>query len=138
MEETGKVIKTNKNQATVLIELPPGCDSCEFSKFCSIEKNAREIVCINNRGAKKGDVVLIGTKNKNFYIAIIFNFILPLFLLISGVFVGKTIWQTDLYGFFTGIITLILYFSVYFFLDKIFYKKGSLLPEILSIKEKGL
>ena len=136
MEETGKVIKTNKNQATVQVELPEGCDSCEFSQFCSIDKNAREIVCINTKGAKKGDIVLIGTKNKNFYIAIICNFILPLLLLISGVLIGKRIWQTDLAGFFTGISIIILYFSVYFFLDKKFYKSGKLLPEILSIKDK--
>lgn len=135
MEEIGKVIKTNKNKATILIELPSDCDSCEFSKFCSIDKNKREIVCINNIGANKGDIVLIGIKNRNFYIAIFFNFLLPLIVLISGVLIGKKIWQRDFAGFILGMGCLIVYFAVFFFIDKKIYKSGKLLPEILSIKK---
>jgi len=136
MEEIGTVIKTNKNQATVLIELPEGCDSCEFSHFCRIDKKEREIVCINSRGAKTGDIVRIGTKNRSFYIAIIVNFLLPLFVLISGVLIGKKIWQTDLAGFILGMGSMIVYFAVFFLIDKQIYKSGKLLPEILSIKKK--
>jgi sigma-E factor negative regulatory protein RseC len=137
MEEIGKVIKTKKNKATVLIELPPDCESCEFSQFCRIDKNKREIICINNQGAKKGDVVLIGTKNRNFYIAIFFYFLLPLFLLISGILLGQKIWRKDLAGFILGMGSLIVYFTVFFFLDKQIYKSGKLLPEILSIKKNS-
>jgi positive regulator of sigma E activity len=137
MEEIGKVIKTNKNKATILIELPPDCDSCEFSQFCRIDKNKREIVCINNMGAKKGDIVTIGIKNRNFYIAIFFNFLLPLLVLISGVFIGKKIWQKDFAGFVLGMGSLIVYFAAFFFIDKQIYKSGKLLPEILSIKKNS-
>jgi len=136
MEEIGKVIKTNKNQATVQIELPESCNSCEFSHFCRIDKNAREIVCINDLEAKTGDIVLIGTKNRNFYTAIILNFIFPLFFLIGGVLIGKNIWQTDLAGFLSGMSLMVLYFFVFFFIDKQILKSGHFLPEIVSIKQK--
>jgi len=136
MEEIGKVIKINKKQATVQIELPESCDSCEFSKFCRIDKKEREIVCINDLEAKTGDIVRIGTKNRNFYIAIFLNFLLPLFVLISGILIGKKIWQTDLAGFILGMGNLLLYFLIFFFIDKNIYKSGKLLPEILSIKKK--
>jgi positive regulator of sigma E activity len=136
MEEIGKVIKTNKSKATVLIELPDSCDSCEFSDFCRIDKNSREIVCKNDKGAKTGDIVKIGTKNKNFYTAIFFYFIFPLFFLLSGVLSGKKIWKTDLAGFLLGIGVFIFYFSVFVFIDKHIVLSGRLLPEILSIKEK--
>ena len=136
MEETGKVIKTDKNRATVLIELPLSCDSCEFSNFCRIDKKERTIVCINDRGAKTGDLVQIGIRESNFYIAIVLNFVLPLFFLIGGILIGKKIWLTDLAGFVLGMIFTALYFSVFLFVDKKLLKGGHLLPEIVSIKEK--
>lgn len=135
MEETGKVIKTNKNKATVLIESPSDCDACEFSQFCSIDKNKREIACINNQGARKGDIVQIGIKKRNFYIAVFFNFIFPLLFLIGGAIIGKKIWQKDFAGFALGMGSFVFYFAVFFFIDKKIYKRGKLLPEILSIKK---
>lgn len=136
MEETGKVIKTDKNRATVLIELPLGCDSCEFSKFCRIDKNGRAIVCKNDKDAKPGDLVQIGIRENFFYTAIILNFVLPLFFLVGGILLGKKIWQTDLAGFMSGISLIVIYFSVFLFVDKKILKVGHLLPEILKIKEK--
>jgi positive regulator of sigma E activity len=135
MEKTGKVIKTSKNKATILIELPEDCASCEFSQFCRRDKKKRELVCLNNQGARRGDVVQIGIKNQNFYIAVFFNFLLPLLVLISGVIIGEKVWQKDFAGFVLGMGSLIVYFAVFFFIDKKFYKKGKLLPEILRIKE---
>ena len=136
MEETGKVIKTDKNRATVLIELPLGCDSCEFSKFCRIDKNGRVIVCKNAQDAKIGDLVQIRIREKFFYTAIVLNFVLPLFFLVGGILLGKKIWQTDLAGFLLGISLIVLYFSVFLFVDKVLLKGGHLLPEIVRIKEK--
>jgi positive regulator of sigma E activity len=135
MEETGKVIKTNKNKATVLISLPDSCDSCEFSKFCRVDKNGREIICRNEKGAKEGDIVQIGTRKRNLFIATFLNFGLPLFFLIGGVLLGKKIWSTDFAGFLLGIGLMFLYFFVFVFVDKKILKSGSLLPEIVSVKK---
>ncbi len=135
MKETGKVIKTNKNRATVLIALPDNCDSCEFSNFCRIDKNGRELVCKNEKGAEEGDIVQIGTKKRNFFIATFLNFGLPLFFLIGGVLLGKKIWSTDLAGFLLGMGLMFLYFLIFLFVDKKILKSGSLLPEIVSIKK---
>lgn len=136
MEETGKVVKINKNRATVLIELPQSCDSCEFAKFCRIDKKGREIVCRNEKGAKVGDLVQIDTSNKNVFKAIFLNFVLPLFFLSGGILAGKKIWQTDLAGFMSGMFLMALYFSLFLFIDKKILKSGQLLPEIVKIKEK--
>ena len=130
------VIKTKKNRATVLIELPQNCDACEFSKFCRIDKNGREIVCINNKGAKVGDVVQLDTKKRHLVIATFLNFILPLLFLIGGVIIGKKIWQTELAGFMLGMTLFVLYFFVFLFIDKKLLKGGHFLPEIVRIKEK--
>jgi positive regulator of sigma E activity len=136
MEEIGKVIKTDKNRATVLIDLPLSCDSCEFSKFCSIDKTGRVIVCINDKGAKTGDLVQIGIRERDFYTAIVLNFVLPLFSLLGGILVGKRIWLTDLAGFLAGMTFIVLYFSVFLLVDKKLLKGGHLLPEIVRIIDK--
>lgn len=136
MEEIGKVIKTDKKRATVLIELPSSCDSCEFSNFCHIDKKGRVIICKNDKGAKTGDLVQIGIRERNFYTAIVLNFVLPIFFLIGGILIGKKIWLTDLAGFVLGMISIALYFSVFLFIDKKILKGGHLLPEILNIKER--
>lgn len=136
MEEIGKVIKTDKNFATVKIDLPSNCESCEFSNFCRIDKNAREIICRNDKGAKTGDIVKIGTTKRNFYIATILNFILPLLLLIGGVIIGKILWQSDLAGFLSGMFLMVFYFLVFLFIDKYLLKRGRLVPEIIDIKGK--
>jgi len=136
MEETGKVIKTNKNRATVLIEPPQSCDSCEFAKFCRIDKKGREIVCRNEKGAAVGDIVQIETSNKNIFKAIVLNFVLPLFFLTGGVLAGKKLWQTDLAGFMLGMSLTVLYFFLFLFIDKKILKSGQLLPVIVKIKEK--
>jgi positive regulator of sigma E activity len=133
MEEIGKVIKTYKNKATVLIKNPQSCDSCEFSKFCRADKEGREIVCWNRKGAKEGDTVQLYTSNKNFFLAIALNFILPLLILIGGVILGKKFYRTDLAGFVAGMGSMAIYFFVFFFIDKKTLKKGILLPEIEKI-----
>jgi positive regulator of sigma E activity len=135
MEVIGKVIKTDGTLATVFIENCQSCDSCELAKFCLADKNGREIVCINNKGAKVGDVVQLDTTRRNLVIATSLNFILPLLFLIGGVLIGKKIWQTDLAGFISGISLMILYFFWILFVDRKGLKESRLLPEIISIKK---
>ncbi len=137
MKIIGKVIKVDGSLATVFIENTQGCESCEFAKFCHIDKKAREIICRNEKGAKVGDIVQLDTSNKNVFKASVLNFLLPLFFLTGGIAIGKRIWKTDLAGFLLGMGSMVLYFSLFFFLDKKILKSGHLLPEIVRIKEKN-
>jgi positive regulator of sigma E activity len=137
MEEIGKVIKTNKNRATVLIAFPDSCDSCEFASFCRKDKKGKEVVCKNDIDANIGDIVVLDTKGRNVVLAIGLNFILPLFFLIGGILLGKKIWGTDLAGFLLGMGLMFLYFFVFLFVDKKILKSGSLLPEIVKIKKRA-
>jgi positive regulator of sigma E activity len=138
MEETGKVIKIDGSLATVFIENIQSCNSCEFTKFCRIDKKGRELICRNDKGAKVGDIVQIDTSTKNVLKAIVLNFVLPLVFLTCGVAAGKKFWQTDLAGFMLGMFLMVLYFVLFLFIDKKILKSGQLLPEIVKIKEKKL
>ncbi len=133
MEGIGKVIKTDGNLATVFIENTQSCDSCEFAKFCRIDKKGREIICRNEVGAKAGDVVQLCTSNKNVFKATVMNFVLPLLFLSGGAALGKTIWRTDLAGFTLGMSLMVLYFFSFLFIDKKLLKRSPLLPEITRI-----
>ena len=138
MKIIGKVIKVDGSLATVFIENIQGCDSCEFTKFCRIDKKGREIICRNDKGAKVGDIVQIDTSTKSVLKAIVLNFVLPLVFLTCGVAAGKKFWQTDLAGFMLGMFLMVLYFILFLFIDKKILKSGQLLPEIVKIKEKKL
>jgi positive regulator of sigma E activity len=133
MERTGKVIKTNGSLATVFIENDQSCDSCEFAKFCRIDKKGRKIICRNDIGAREGNIVQLYTSNKNVFKATVMNFVLPLFLLAGGAALGKRIWQTDLAGFALGMSLMVLYFFSFLFIDKKLLKRSPLLPEITRI-----
>ena len=135
METIGRVIKVNGTLATVFIENIQGCDSCEFAKFCRIDKKGREIICRNDKGAKVGDIVQLDTSNKNVFKAMVLNFLLPLFFLIGGVTAGKKILQTDLAGFLLGMFLMVLYFILFLFIDKKILKRGQLLPVIIKIRK---
>ena len=137
MEETGTVIKTDENRATVRIELPANCGLCEFAKFCRIDKNEREIVCRNDKGAKIGDIVQLDTTKRNLFVATVLNFVIPLLFLIGGALIGKKIWHTEGAGFLLGMGSMALYFLVFLFIDKQLLKSSRLLPEIISIKKES-
>jgi len=135
METTGKVIKVDGALATVFIENTQSCDSCELAKFCRIDKKGREIICRNNKGAQVGDLVCLNTSNKDIFKATFLNFILPIFLLVCGVVLGRKICQTDLAGFILGMSLMLLYFCSMLFIDRKILKGNHLLPEIVSIKK---
>ncbi len=136
MEGIGKVIKTEGNLATVFIENTQSCDSCEFAKFCRIDKKGRKVICRNDIGSKAGDIVQLYTSNKNVFKATVLNFVLPLFFLAGGVALGKRIWRTDLAGFALGMSLMVLYFSSFLFIDKKLLKRSPLLPEIIRIEKR--
>lgn len=133
MEGIGKVIKSDGNLATVFIENDQSCDSCEFAKFCRIDKKGRKIICRNDIGAKAGDIVQLYTSNKNVFKATVMNFVLPLFFLAGGVALGGKIWHTDIAGFTLGMALMVLYFVSFLFIDKKLLKRSPLLPEITRI-----
>jgi sigma-E factor negative regulatory protein RseC len=135
MEVIGTVTKTDGSLATVLIENTQSCDSCEFAKFCRIDKKSREIICRNLMGAKEGDIVQLDTSNKSIVTATILNFIFPLLFLVGGVATGIKIWQTELAGFLSGMSSMVFYFTVFLFVDKKILKRSPLLPEVISIKK---
>jgi positive regulator of sigma E activity len=136
MGEIGKVMKTNKNMAIVLVEDNLSCVSCEFSKFCRIGKKEGEIICWNHKGAKEGDLVQLQTSNKILFTTTVLIFVLPLFILIGGVILGGKIYQTDIAGFIAGMGSMTIYFVIFLFMDKKILKAGFFLPEPLILRYK--
>lgn len=137
MVPMGVVVDTDNNIATVALLECGECDNCEFSSFCNVGKGGRKIICSNNKGAKVGDLVEVGSTGKNALFAGVLNFLLPLLLLAVGIILGLTIWKSELLGFILAMLFVILYFLFFTFMDKKIVKSGKIIPKILSIEESG-
>lgn len=81
MQETGTVVETQKNRAKVIIDRQEACSGCTH---CSSTSDGRQmIVRVNNdMGARKGDTVLISSRDINPVVDGFKVFILPLVLFI--------------------------------------------------------
>jgi len=137
MSRTGVVVKIDKNKATVALEEKDECEGCEFSRFCNVSKGGRRILCNNNKSVKVGDLVEVDSKGKNILLAGVFNFLIPILLVVVGIIIGLKIWKSELISFLLGISLLILYFLVFKFIDRWFINTGRIIPEILKVLELG-
>jgi len=137
MSPAGIVVDVDKNIATVELVEFDECEGCEFSRFCSVGKGGKKIICKNNKGANVGDLVEVDTSRRNLLLAGLINFIFPLLLLVIGVLLGAKIWKSELLGFLLAISFIILYFLLFRFIDRAIIKSGKIIPEIINIKRQG-
>ncbi len=137
MSPAGIVVDIDKNIATVKLVEFDECEGCEFSRFCSVGKGEKKIICKNNKGANVGDLVEVDTSRRNLLLAGLINFIFPLLLLVIGVLLGAKIWKSELLGFLLAISFIILYFLLFRFIDRAIIKSGKIIPEIINIKRQG-
>jgi len=101
IEETGIVIELGKNGlASVRVAGGEGCGSCACREACQVlgGGNERKLNAINRAGATVGDQVLIRISSGSVLKASFFVYLVPIFALLVGSFVGARysshIWAT--------------------------------------------
>jgi sigma-E factor negative regulatory protein RseC len=87
MKETGKVIKIEEDQATIMIVRGTACGECGA---CQVGKDKLQMVMTadNNVGAQVGDEVEIDLENVSFMTAMLIAYGFPLLALMAGIFGG--------------------------------------------------
>jgi len=143
MKETGKVIKVEGDQATILIKRGTACGSCGN---CHVGREKLEMIMTteNSIGAQVGDEVEIELENINFLTATAIAYGFPLAALTVGIFAGY-------YGFLTlglnedtaqvigavlGLLGLAISYAVIKFKEESIKKMNKFKPVIVGIKEK--
>ena len=136
MIETGSVIKTRENLATVKVDKKDECSKCGM---CLFPKNAShvEFEALNGVGANEGDTVVIESKKDYKLLGAILAFLVPLLLIgisaiITYFFIGIEIWLLIL-----SVILIVLWYTVLVVIDKRLKLKTGYTHVITKIVEKG-
>lgn len=138
MAQRGVVTKLEGlKRAVIILENCEECHECEFSRFCKVGSGGRTIIVRNEKGAEPGDTVEIDSSGRNMIVAGTLNFLLPVILIIGGIFAGLRMWNSELHAFIFAISLTAVYFFVFTFLDKSIIRKGIIIPEIVNILEEG-
>ena len=117
MRESGLVVKSDSQKATVRLDKKSECASCGM---CLFPKNANsiEFSVDNTVGAKEGDTVIIERREETKLLGALLAFLVPLILIglsvfITYQFIGKEIWIL-----FLSVIFILLWYTILAIIDK--------------------
>lgn len=129
MEQVAKVISCNNGIAKVEVKRVSACgENCASCK-AGCPTASIYVDAINQVNALPNQYVRIESKPKILASAIVLNYVLPLFMLISGIILGNLLFSpvsagktVELYSFLTGIVFMAISYLIVVFVDKK-YKK---------------
>lgn len=131
MIEKAKVISVNGQTAKVQIKRASACgDNCASCKGSCAPPNTY-VEAVNTVGAVSGQDVEIEMNTQVFMNAVILNYVLPLIMLIIGIFAGSSLpgvlnlnISKDLLGILLGFGLMVLSYTLVYFIDKRYKKNG--------------
>lgn len=131
MIEKAKVISVNEQKAKVQIRRASACgESCASCKGGCTPTNTY-VEAVNTIGAMPGQDVEIEMSTQVFMSAVILNYVLPLIMLIIGIFAGGILADSldlrisrDVLGILLGIGLMAISYTLVYFIDKQYKKKG--------------
>ena len=90
MKQSGIIVSVDEDRARVMLRRQSFCGDCKACKLGRDDMNM-EINAINSVNAKIGDRVEIDMDHRNVLVAAFIAYVLPLFALIGGIFIGNTV-----------------------------------------------
>ena len=110
----GIVENINRSQVFVRIIQTSACSTCSVKGHCSSADSKEKVIEVTDTSSawKIGDeVTIIGATSMGMQ-AVLLAFLIPLFLLIFGLFIFKTVLHSELYGAFAALAVLIPYYYI--------------------------
>ena len=139
MKQSGIIISVNDDRAKVMLQRQTACGDCKACKLGS-EDAKIEVDAINSVNAKIGDHVEIDIEHQSFLSAAFIMYLLPLFALIGGIFIGNAILNmvgmTEYKDLGSGLFGLLLTAITYIIIrskEKSFRSNKKFIPIITSI-----
>lgn len=131
MLEIAKVVSVNGKMAKVQIKRASACgESCASCKGSCAPPNTY-VEAVNSIGAVSGQDVEIEMNTKVFMNAVILNYVLPLIMLIVGIFAGSILVDSlnlnvskDVLGLLLGFGLMTVSYALVYFIDKRYKKNG--------------
>lgn len=137
MNEYGKIIAVEGNEAVISIQRSSACDRCGACEMGCHEEEMRLTVA-NSLNGKVGDYVELELSSRQVLKASAITYLIPLAALILGVAVGYWIagrlsFNPELTGAFTGIGFTILTFYIIRAFEPMFKKGNKYSPQMINI-----
>ena len=137
-QEKGKIKNITNNKIIIQMEVGAQCNSCEAKHSCCLTDNELirniEIPITNyNHNLKIGDAITLLFKPKYRIISAFLMFILPIFMLILGYFIGFLIFKSENMSILTALTGLFFSFGFLWIINKILKKNKDFLPIISKV-----
>lgn len=132
MTETGVVVKTERQRATVKVDKKDECSKCGM---CLFPKGASfiEYSATNEINAKVGDSVVIEMQKDAKFLAICLVFIVPLILIGVAFLINYFLTKSDIWIVIFSCGLIGLWFSLLALIDKKLKKINGFSPKITQI-----
>ena len=136
--EEGIVLKSSGGIAEIALKENDSCEECSAKIFCSPQKNKlRKLEVSDPFGTLPGDEVRISVRGKEVLKASLLLYGVPLFLILTGIFLGMNLFKNykyaELYSFLGGISLSGLYFYI-MFLKTSKKRQNKTLSKIISFR----
>jgi sigma-E factor negative regulatory protein RseC len=117
----GTVQKVDGNSVTVIISTPASCSGCQAEGTCSITGSKEKAIDINGSyNVSPGDHVTVQMRSSMGYKALFLGYIVPGIVVVSSLIVLISLKISELIsGIISLAITVLYYFLLYFFRNKI-------------------
>ena len=135
MLEVGVVTSVGE-VSVVKIDRRKECDSCGA---CGMKdgKNSIDLTCVNNLGAKQGDLVSVSIEEKSKLKSISLIFLVPLVLIAISIGVGIYLKIAEIWLLVICLGILVSWYTILAFIDKKFAKNKKFMPKIVKILQEG-
>jgi sigma-E factor negative regulatory protein RseC len=141
MEEIGRVLDVGEDSTLVRVEIEGKgtCHSCVSRHMCVPLGGDRRMMteAINERGARRGDMVRIEMSPKSTVGAAFLLYVLPVIALFLGYALGYLALGDEKYGIASGLVLLALGFVLLKVLNPFFSKGKRFKPIVVEIIQRG-
>ena len=141
--ENGIVVAVDGENITVELDACSFCKSCAAREGCMVSDNPRKrtLIMKNSLGAHEGDLVSFSVEEKGVVLASLLLYLLPVVLLISGLFVGRQVRifgvDSDITMTITAIIFLLISFSIIWIFSFYTRKNKNFIPVLHNIVDEA-
>lgn len=123
----GYVKEINKNRIIVCVKVVEACASCSSKHNCTLTASGKEreieVYTDNYNNFNVNDKVIIKTKEKNAWIAILLIYVLPIIFFVSTYFIILKVSNNEFLSGLLSFWVLVLHFLVIYLLRKKISKK---------------
>jgi len=135
MEETGKIIKKEKNIAFVEVKKGLECKGCSMREACpeSSQEGYKLLKVLNPIDADVDDKVMVECKPSRSVLSSFIIFIFPLIIMFVGYYIGVLLFgsEAEFKSILLSIVALVFAFIIIKFVDKyVISKKEDFVPFI--------